>query len=410
MLVQTARNITPTQHHLTYLLLAFVAMSGLSYLNFLPGVVNALAGDIGFSESAAGQIVALNSYGALLGSSIAILLVRPLRGYWQPTLLLCLLGLLLLDIATAMSGPLGSPGTQDRLNAMLCWRFAAGAIGGLALSLAVAQLAKLDNPDRAFGTLLFVQFSVGSLVMMLLPGFEAQFGAYAVFYLMAGLSLLSLLMLLWLPAQSARATQHLPTAAAIQSCAGGSYRHACLLLLAIGAYQLAASAIWAYAGLIGLAAAISPDKVNNYIAATGLLGLLGALIPMLLGQRYGRQPLLLAGTVLSITAAVLLNFAAQHWVYLLALALLFLAWPAVQSYLLAVSAAFDRSGRLSSIASLVAAVGMASGPLMASMLLAPKDFSKMLYSCAAIFLLSYLLSYLLLLPPVTAQQKTNLTP
>lgn len=403
--MQTDRNITPTQHHLTYLLLAFVAMSGLSYLNFLPGVVNALAGNIGFSESAAGQIVALNGYGALLGSSIAILLVRRLCGYWQPTLLLCLLGLLLLDIATTMSGPLEAPGTQDRLNEMLCWRFTAGAIGGLALSLAVAQLAKLDNPDRAFGTLLFVQFSVGSLVMMLLPGFEAQLGAYAVFYLMAGLSLLSLLMLLWLPAQSARATQHFPTAAAIHSLPTGNYRHACLLLLAIGAYQLAASAIWAYAGLIGLAAAISHDDVNNYIAATGLLGLLGALIPMLLGQRYGRQPLLLAGTVLSIAAAVLLNFATQHWAYLSALALLFLAWPAIQSYLLAVSAAFDPSGRLSAIATLVAAVGMASGPLMASMLLTQKDFSKMLYSCAAIFLLSYLL----LLPPVTAQNQTDLT-
>ena len=272
MSAQTDRNITPTQHHLTYLLLAFVAMSGLSYLNFLPGVVNALAGDIGFSESEAGQIVALNGYGGLLGSTIAILLVRRLRAYWQPTLLLCLLGLLLMDIATAQPGQLGSQGTQDKLDEMLCWRFTAGAIGGLALSLAIAQLAKLDNPDRAFGTLLFVQFSVGSLVMVLLPSLEAQFGAYAVFYLMAGLSLLSLLMLLWLPAQSARATQHFPTATSIQSFPSCSYRHACLLLLAIGAYQLAASAIWAYVGLIGLAAAISPDNVNNYIAATGLLG------------------------------------------------------------------------------------------------------------------------------------------
>lgn len=399
MLAQQNRKKTATKHYLPYLLLAFIAMSGLSYLNFLPGLVNALASGIGFSETQAGQIVALNGYGGLLGSAIAILLVRRVR--WQPTLLLCLLGLTLIDITTARPMTPEPLGTQNTLDAMLYWRFAAGAIGGLALGLAIAQLAKLDNPDSAFGCLLFVQFSVGSLVMLLLPNLEAKFGAYAVFYLMAGLSILSLLMLPCLPAQSAPMSQSGPAAASVRSSLSGNYLHASLLLLSIAAYQLAASAIWAYVGLIGLAADISPDDVNSYIAATGLLGLLGALIPMVLGQRYGRLPMLLSGTVFSITAVLLLNFAAQHWLYLLAMALLFLAWPAVQSYLLAVSAAFDPSGRLSTVATLLAAVGLASGPLMASMLLTQNDFSKLLYSCAAIFLLSYLL----LLRPVTAQEQ-----
>ena len=381
---------TPSQHPLSYLLLAFMAMSTLSYLNFLPGLVNALAGGIGFSDAEAGQIVALNGYGALCGSAMAIFLVRRIR--WQPMLLLCLPVLAAMDITSAWF---------NTFDDMLSWRFAAGAIGGLAFGLVVAQLAKLANPDRAFGALLFLQFSLGPLVMVLLPALEAQLGPYAVFWVMAALSILSLLMLLGLPAQPNHANRTQAAMATVKRSQGSDVQPIILLLLAIAAYQLAASAIWAYVGLIGLDAAISHDNVNNAIAATGLLGLLGALLPIVTGQRYGRLLWLLCGSAFSIIAAVLLNFAAQHGLYLLAMALLFFAWPAIQAYLFAVSAAFDGSGRLSTIATLVASVGLASGPLMASLLLAPNDFSKLLYCCAAIFLLSFLL----LLRPVQAQEK-----
>ncbi len=383
---------TTTQHPLSDLLLAFMAMSALSYLNFLPGLVNALAGGIGFSDAAAGRIVALNGYGALLGSAMAIFLVRRIR--WRPLLLLCLPVLAAMDISSVW---------LNTVDEMLSWRFVTGAIGGLAFGLVVAQLAKQSNPDRAFGTLLFLQFSLGSVVMVLLPTLEAQFGADAVFWVMAILSILSLLLLLVMPASTEQPTS--PTAAAVNPLARRHWWHVTLLLLAIAFYQLAASAIWAYVGLIGLAAAISPAHVNSYIAATGLLGLLGALLPIVTGQRYGRQPWLLAGITLSVSAAILLNFASQHWLYLLALALLFFAWPAIQAYLFAVSAAMDGSGRLATSATLVASVGLATGPLMASQLLAPDNFSQLLYSCAAIFLLSYLL----LRKPVTAQEKSDLS-
>lgn len=381
---------TPSQHPLSYLLLAFMAMSALSYLNFLPGLVNALAGGLGFSDAEAGHIVALNGYGALCGSAMAIFLLRRIR--WQPLLLLCLPALAAMDITSAWF---------DSLDDMLRWRFAAGAIAGLAFGLVVAQLAKLANPDRAFGALLFLQFSLGSLVMVLLPALEAKFGPAAVFWVMAGLSILSLLMLLGLPAQPNHAHRTQASIATVKRGQGTDVQPIILLLLAIAAYQLAASAIWAYVGLIGLDAAISHDNVNNAIAATGLLGLLGALLPIVTGRCYGRLRWLLSGSAFSIIAAVLLNFAAQPGLYLFAMALLFFAWPAMQAYLFAVSAAFDGSGRLSSIATLVASVGMASGPLMASRLLAPNDFSTLLYCCAAIFLLSFLL----LLRPVQTLEK-----
>lgn len=371
----------------TYLALAFITMAGLSYINFLPGMVNALAGAIGFSDVEAGQIVALNGYGGLLGSTAAIFLVRRIR--WQPAVFIGLVVLTLIDIGSAWI---------EAYEVMLGWRFVAGIFGGFSLGVAFAVLARLSNPDRAFGTLLFVQFSVGALVVYLLPALERAINAYAVFYVMASLALFSLLLILLL-AKTPLNTY--PTGRSM--LLPDEYRRALLLLLAIMLYQIAASAIWAYVGLIGLAAGIAAEPVSAYIAVTGLLGLLGAMVPVINGKRYGRLNWLLAGVALSVLAALLLSFSTNSIIYVLAMALLFISWSAVQSYLLAVTAELDGSGKLSTIAAVVSFVGLATGPLLASGLLGNGNYSLMLYTCAAIFLISGLF----LLKPVAAQESAS---
>lgn len=356
----------------TYLAMAFITMAGLSYINFLPGLVNALAGAIGFSDVEAGQIIALNGYGALLGTTAAIFLVSRMR--WQPAVFIGLAVLALMDIASARI---------DAYEAMLGWRFVAGFFGGFSLGIAFAVLARLNNPDRAFGCLLFIQFSVGALVIYLLPPLENFTNAHAVFYVMAGLALLSLLFVLLV------ANIPLNNASSEPSVLfSGKYHHAFLLLLAIMLYQVAASAIWAYVGLIGLAAGLAAEPVSVYIAATGLLGLLGAMAPMLIGKRHGRLSWLLLGVAVSAIAALLLIFAAHPVLYVLAMAMLFIAWPAVQSYLLAVTAGLDASGKLATTAAVVSFAGLATGPLLASGLLESGSYLFMLIICALIFLLS----------------------
>lgn len=390
MLQQLELPKTTVNHPVSYFLLAFSAMAGLAYINFLPGVVSALAGGIGFSDAAAGQIVALNGYGGLLGSIVAIFLVRKLN--WQSAMLTLLALLAVIDLATVWF---------THYSALLAWRFIAGVCGGLSLGIAFSVLARLHNPDRAFGALLFVQFSIGSLVIYLLPTLETLLSAYAVFYVMSGIAVLGLAFMLCLPVLQLHHTAPGQPGASFSKNRGTERRHAWLLLLAIMLYQVAASAIWAYAGLIGQASGMATTSVNNAIALTGLLGLAGAMLPVLTGQRFGRLNLLLAGIALSVSAALLLNFTQQRLLYAGAMALLFFAWPAVLAYLLAVIAEADSSGRLATTAAVVSSVGMATGPLLASGLLDDGNFSVLLYACALLFLLSYLL----LFKPVQAREK-----
>ncbi len=381
---------TDSNSLLTYILLAFIAMAGLSYINFMPGVVNALAGSIGFNDSEAGQIVAFNGYGGILGSSIAIFLVR--RFPWKAIMMITMAVLVAVDVCTVWISD---------YSVILGWRFLSGVLGGLCVGFAFSILARQDDPDRAFGLLLFIQFSIGPMVMFALPSLESVLGGYSVFFVMAGLVFLSLIFMFFLPKLPTDIAPATPTVAVNKDTFGRSL----LLLLAIALYQIAANAIWAYVGLIGLRAEISNENVNLYIGATGLLGIAGAMLPIINGNRAGRLFWVVAGMVLSTASAVLLNFSHIVTLYITAMSLLFFSWTAVQSYLLAVTAELDTSGRLSTIASVVASLGFATGPLLASFLLNDDNFSNMLYACVIIFVLSFLF----LLNPVRKQEQTTAT-
>lgn len=387
---RSARRAATPDRLTSYLLLAFIAMAGLAYINFLPGLVSALATGLGLSDAQAGRVVALNGYGGIVGTALAVVLVR--RAPWRRALLALFAGLAVIDAISA---------EVTAYPTMLGWRFLAGVVGGLCVGIAFAALARLPNPDRAFGLLLCAQFCLGSLVIYLLPRAEVAWGAPAVFYVMVAFAVLSFAFVCFLPALPGDEAD----ARAVTDRVGIS-SNALLLMLAILLYQVSASGIWAYVGLIGLSAGRSAATVSTYIAATGLLGLAGALLPVLGGKRFGRLYWVLPGTALSVIAAAALVASQSTALYLLAMAGLFFAWPAVQSYLLAVSAELDRSGQLSAVAGVVSYTGLASGPLLASSLLHENDFSIMLYSSAALFLLAGAL----LIKPVRATEQRPALP
>lgn len=349
-------------------------MVGTSYINFLPGMVNALAGGIGFTDIEAGQIVALNIYGALAGCITAIFILKKVS--WKSTMLCGLLLLALFDISTVWI---------DKYSRMLFCRFGAGLVGGLCMGISFSILARLASPDRAFGALLFTQFAICFAVMAALPPLETWLGYYAVFYVMASFSAISMFILSRLPLNNLKSA---PSAAQLRSTRN---INVVSFMIALMIYLSAANAIWTYIGRIGINAGISEQNVSQYIAITSLLGLLGALLPVLSGKRLGRELCILIGISLSVAAVYFLNispFTSSN--YLLAMCLIFFAWPAVNSYLLALIADLDLTGRLSSVAALVSLCGAATGPMMASALIEPTGFSLMLQSCLVTFLISAL--------------------
>ncbi|KZN59819.1 hypothetical protein N473_02585 [Pseudoalteromonas luteoviolacea CPMOR-1] len=380
-----------------YFAVAFIAMSGLSYINFLPGLMNALAIGLGYTESQAGQVVALNGYGALLGTALAILSVKYI--HWKPTIISAMSVLLLLELTTP---------AIISFDTLLVLRFATGFAGGLAVGVSFSVLAKMYNTNRAFGFLLFIQFIIGALVMFTLPRLELNFGAYSVFYIMATIAALSILMAISIPA--GRFTTHIKLQES--HTRARALGLSITIMLVIFIYLTAASALYAYVGLIGIKASLNETQVSSYIAFTGLLGLLGAMIPMIQAPCIKRRPLSIISVLLCLIAVLLLlQPTISITAYVVALALFFFSWPAVQSFLFAAIADISPSGRLSTISSLVSSIAMASGPMLAAFLIKPSDYSLMLIVCASLFALCAVILYMPLktAPPTKAQSTSTLT-
>src|SRR3546814_19218572 len=98
---------------------------------------------------------------------------------WRPALFALRALLLLLDLGSlAIRNP-------DMLTAM---RALHGVVGGMAVGISYAVMARTGSPDRAFGMLLLVQFGLGGLGVMFLPTLVPDYGAGILFLLPAAMT------------------------------------------------------------------------------------------------------------------------------------------------------------------------------------------------------------------------------
>jgi hypothetical protein len=97
--------------------------------------------------------------------------------------------------------------------------------------------------------------------------------------------------------------------------------------------------------------------------------MLGALLVVVIGTRYGRRIPIAIGTLAAILANVAFHASAWAAVYVMANLFSAIAWYFGVSYLFGLCAAFDRTGRSAAVASVASKLGYATGPFVASFLI-----------------------------------------
>jgi hypothetical protein len=193
--------------------LAFLSTAGIFYVNILPALVDGLISALGFTNQQA------------LGALLIVFLVRKLD--WQLAALLFLGGLLAIDLASMFV-------TQP--NTMIALRFADGFVGGMLVGTGFSVIARTDGPDRTFGVLLFVQFGLGGLGVMTLPGLVELFGTQALFLTLIAFTTATLLMLPFLPEYHVD-----PDEAAARKALHGKIKLIPLVLTLVGIFLFQAS-------------------------------------------------------------------------------------------------------------------------------------------------------------------------
>ncbi|MEO1038648.1 MAG: MFS transporter [Pseudomonadota bacterium] len=336
-------------------LLAFLATAGMFYVNIMAAIVDGLVSGLGLSDSQAGTIGSVNIYGASVGALVAVFIVKRLP--WRPVALVCLAVLIAMDLGSI-------PITSGEL--LLPMRAMHGFVGGVLTGIAFAVIARTANPDRAFGMLLFVQFGLGGLGVMVLPPLAPEFGTQALFIALALFSFVTLIMTPFL--------DRYPSDRVVRKTVGEAdgkidWAPLGLTLLAIFLFQAANMGLLAYIIRLGIDYGLDRAYVSTALGLATWVALLGPFLVMVLGLRFGRAPLFIGSMALTLIGTSIFHFSGDPIAYMVANCGTGITWGFVIAYLLGMSAEFDKSGRTSALGGFISKIGLATGPLVAGWML-----------------------------------------
>ncbi len=353
------------------IMLAFLATAGLFYVNIMAALVAGLVDGLGFEQADAGLVGSVNVYGAALGGLIAVFLVR--RVPWRLAATVLLLSLIAIDIVSI------SVRTAEPLIAL---RAVHGVLGGMLVGIAFGVIARTAVPDRTFGMLLVVQFGLGGLGVMFLPGLVPVYGTAVLFIALAAFSLVTLAMTAFL-ADYPVAPRTTDAVAAGQGIKWGPLS---ATLLALFLFQAGNMALAAYLFGLGRAHGLTTDFISNTIGIATWIGIAGAALVILFGLKMGRFWPLLVSMALTIAGNYAFHWTGDTTVFIAANILTAITWAFVIPYLLGMCASFDKAGQTAALGGFCSKMGLATGPLVGGRLLGEANY-PLLIDAAAIVLI-----------------------
>ena len=239
-------------------------------------------------------------------------------------------------------------------------------MGGFLVGTAFSVIARTRVPDRTFGMLLVVQFGLGGLGVMFLPGLVPIYGTPVLFYALAAFSVVTFMMLPFI-AEYPRAEAPAP------GSAGHGRVHWLPLAVALSAiflFQAGNMILAAYMIELGRSYGLALDFISRTLGIAAWIGAVGSVGVIALGMRIGRFRPLLVALILVVLGNAAFYFSGSPVVFAAANAVTAMLWGFTIPYLLGLAAAFDTSGQTAAMGGFFSKMGLATGPLMGGLILA----------------------------------------
>ncbi len=344
--------------------LAFLATAGLFYVNIMPAIVDGLIQALGFSNRQAGAVASANMYGAAFGALLIVFLVRHLA--WRRAALGFLLALIAVDLASlSISSP----------SVLTAVRFGHGFVGGMLVGTAFSVIARTVEPDRTFGVLLFVQFGLGGLGVMLIPGLVPTLGTSVLFLSLVAFSLVTLAMLAFIPDYAVRGGR--PPSLFSAACWSAPL---VLVLLAIFLFQGANMGLYAFIIGLGEHYGLQPSFITRTLGIAAWIGLAGAGLVIVVSDRMGYTRPLVLGIGVTAVGCWAYLFSDLPWVWIAANFAIGVTWAFTIPYLLGLASRFDRHGQMAAMAGFASKMGLASGPAVFAVLLGEDQYALIIWA------------------------------
>ncbi len=344
--------------------LAFLATAGLFYVNIMPAIVDGLIQALGFNNRQAGAVASANMYGAAFGALLIVFLVRFIA--WRKASLGFLVVLIAVDLASLA---LESPGVLTAV------RFLHGLVGGMLVGTAFSVIARTPGPDRTFGVLLFVQFGLGGLGVMFIPGLVPLYGTAILFLSLVAFSLVTLVMLPFIPDYATRSAR--PPSLFSRASWSGSL---VLVLLAIFLFQGANMGLYAFIIGLGEHYGLAADFITRTLGGAAWIGLAGAGLVILVSDRMGYTRPLLLGIGLTTVGCWAFLHSDIEWVWIVANMAIGVTWAFTIPYLLGLASRFDDHGQMAALGGFASKMGLASGPAVFAVMLGEDQYALIIWA------------------------------
>jgi predicted MFS family arabinose efflux permease len=361
-------------------LLAFLATAGFFYVNIMPALVEGLRQGLGFSNRQAGLVGSCNVYGAACGAFFIAFLVRRIPPRFAAHLFL--FGLILIDLLSMLA-------RQPHL--LMAMRFTHGFIGGMLVGLSFAMIARTVAPDRTFGMLLLVQVLAGSFGIMSLPLLVPKYGTSVLFVALILFSTTALVLLQFLPDYPVPAPGRLSENAGLEQ-----RKRAPLLLALLSVFLFQAANMGLFAFIIGLGEhyGLQLTFVSETLGVANWFSMIGAALVILISTRYGILKPVMLGMLLSLVGTWALFHSDLKWVWIAANFGTGITWNFVISHLLGMCAKFDQTGQSAVWSGFASKMGLASGPMLASLIVGNGRYSALIVMALALLTAGILSSVL----------------
>jgi len=330
----------------------------------MPLIVGGLVDSYGFTEQQAGAIATAEGIGLVLGLLTAAFWVRSVT--WRVALLAGLAAYAALNFGSSLA---------EGHTGILALRFLSGFVGGGVFAIIVAALGDNREPDRAFGIAQAVQGLVMGILFAGAPALMAVSGVHTLFYLMAGLAVVTMVFLPRFPRRGV-INSHSDFPDQVDPSSEPVPIALYFGLFGGFVYYLAVFGFWGFIERMGMQAGLEDSTIGYALGISQLAAIFGALLAAGAAQRFGRfLPLLLALLGQLWVLWVLVGQFSSWSFYAGACAYQGL-YVMATSYQLGVIAHLDSKGKFIVVMTALQGLGAALGPSIAAGLISDGDYSR----------------------------------
>lgn len=353
----------------TLSVLGFLMMIGVGTLQMQPVLGGALVDRWGLTLQQMGLLFGVELITMAIGCGAAAMVVNRFDRR-----LMCQAGLVLLAAGSALSA------LNPEYGVLCVSRGLAGFGGGVAQTIVYATTVHRTNKDKTYAIINILLLLWGAVTIAVAPLLMKALGVGAVFLSFPVMVLLALPLSVVIPRHAVSSGLGSPVGKAPPLTSKSFCLLALFCLLFAGH-----GVLWVYQERIGVSIGLPPQAIGAILGLSILAGAVGAGAAGVIGKRIGHTTAQFIGFAGAIIASLAIVYGQTQLAYGGAAAMVMAVWFFGLTYLFALTAELDATGRLSGLANAAIFIGQGLGPVAAATMVGEGNFRMVGWLSASIY-------------------------